>query len=331
MTAPIGLALPIARLHLTARAEAPLHLPPYAGSMLRGAWGHALLALSPLPHADGKPCALQASCPYCQVFAPPPLPGHGLQKFSQMPAPFVIEPPPGGAQRLAAGQTFGFGLVLIGKALAHLPTLLLAWERALHTGLGVQRSRCTLLEIIDETSRLPLTGHGKQLCFLKQPIPAATPLSQHATLELTSPLRLQLQGKPVKAQALDARTLLITLARRWQLLQDTHLGTAAAQQDFAQLSTQASAITLQGEDVRWFDWGRYSQHQQQEMKLGGLLGRIHLHGDLSAFATLLHLGQWLHVGKNASFGLGGYRLSTSFTLPSSAFHSAQASGRNCKR
>lgn len=311
MTAPIGLALPIARLHLTVRAQAPLHLPPYAGSMLRGAWGHALLALSPLPHADGKPCALHASCPYCQVFAPPPLPGHGLQKFSQMPAPFVIEPPQGGAQRLAAGQTFGFGLVLIGKALAHLPTLLLAWERALRSGLGVQRSPCTLLGVVDENGLKPLLDKREQLLNLQFSVPPAPALAQQATLELTSPLRLQQQGKPVKAQALDARTLLITLARRWQLLQDTHLGAAAAQQDFAQLSAQASAITLQGEDVRWFDWGRYSQHQQQEMKLGGLLGRIHLRGDLSAFATLLHLGQWLHMGKNASFGLGGYRLSTS--------------------
>lgn len=59
-------------------------------------------------------------------------------------------------------------------------------------------------------------------------------------------------------------------------------------------------------DLRWFDWGRYSQRQQQEMQLGGLLGSVQLQGNLAPFAELLHQGQWLHVGKNAS--LGGYRL-----------------------
>lgn len=44
--------LPIARLRLIAHAEAPLPLPLYAGPMLCGAFGHALLALLPLPHAD---------------------------------------------------------------------------------------------------------------------------------------------------------------------------------------------------------------------------------------------------------------------------------------
>lgn len=300
--------LPIARLHLTARAEAPLSLPPYAGSMLRGAWGHALLALAPLPHTSGQPCALHATCPYCQVFAPPALPAHGLQKFSQMPAPYVIAPPTGGARRLAPGDTFTFSLVLIGQALAHLPALLLAWERALRTGLGVQHSRCTLVEVVHENGLQSLLYKRKQLSFLPPPLPAAPALRHHATLHLTSPLRLQQQGKPAKAHTLDARTLLVTLARRWQLLQDVALGADAPQQDFAQLSAQASAITLHGEGLRWFDWGRFSQHQQQEMQWGGLLGSVHLEGDLSPFAPLLHLGQWLHVGKNASFGLGGYRL-----------------------
>lgn len=300
--------LSIARLHLTARAEAPLSLPPYAGSMLRGAWGHALLALAPLPHTGSQPCALHASCPYCQVFAPPALPAHGLQKFSQMPAPYVIEPPTGGARRLAPGETFTFSLVLMGQALAHLPALLLAWERALRTGLGVQHSRCTLVNVADEISLQPLLGKRDQLSFSPKLLPPAPMLGHHATLHLTSPLRLQQQGKPAKAHTLDARTLLVTLARRWQLLQDVYLGADAPQQDFAQLSAQASAITLRGQDLHWFDWGRFSQHQQQEMKLGGLLGSVHLQGDLSPFAPLLHLGQWLHVGKNASFGLGGYRL-----------------------
>ena len=300
--------LPITRLRLIARADAPLQLPPYAGSMLRGAWGHALLALSPLPHEDGKPCALHATCPYCQLFAAPPLPAHSLQKFSHMPQPYVIEPPTGGAQRLQAGQTFDFGLVLIGRALGLLPTVLQAWERALHTGLGQERALCTLLEISSQNGCQRLSIEREQLLNLNFSLPPPPLLGQQATLHFHPPLRLQVQGKPARASQLTARDLLITLARRHQLLRDVHLGAAAPQHDFKAIVEQTQAIELHAQDLRWFDWGRYSQRQQQEMQLGGLLGTAELRGNLAPFAGLLHLGQWLHVGKNASFGLGGYRL-----------------------
>ncbi len=308
MTASTRPPLPIARLHLTVRAEGPLQLPPYAGSMLRGAFGHALLALSPLPHTDGKPCALHASCPYCQLFAAPPLPAHSLQKFSHMPQPYVIEPPTGGAQQLQAGQSFGFGLVLIGKALGLLPTVLQAWQRALRTGLGPQHTPCTLVDIYDENGTQRLSNKREQLSNLSTTLPPAPALGTQATLHFCTPLRLQVQGKPVRAGQLTARDLLIALARRHQLLCDVHLGAAAPQYDFKTLVEQVQAIALQAQDLHWFDWGRYSQRQKQEMQLGGLLGAVTLHGDLAPFAELLHFGQWLHVGKNASFGLGGYRL-----------------------
>ena len=308
MTASTRPPLPIARLHLTVRAEGPLQLPPYAGSMLRGAFGHALLALSPLPHTDGKPCALHASCPYCQLFAAPPLPAHSLQKFSHMPQPYVIEPPTGGAQQLQAGQSFGFGLVLIGKALGLLPTVLQAWQRALRTGLGPQHTPCTLVDIYDENGTKRLSNKREQLSNLSTTLPPAPALGTQATLHFCTPLRLQVQGKPVRAGQLTARDLLIALARRHQLLCDVHLGAAAPQYDFKTLVEQVQAVALQAQDLHWFDWGRYSQRQKQEMQLGGLLGAVTLHGDLAPFAELLHFGQWLHVGKNASFGLGGYRL-----------------------
>ena len=300
--------LPIARLRLMVRVEAPLLLPPYAGSMLRGAFGHALLALSPLPHTDGTPCALHATCPYCQLFAAPPLPGHSLQKFSHMPQPYVIEPPMGGARQLQAGQTFDFGLVLIGKALGQLPTVLQAWQRALRTGLGREHSPCTLMEICSENGTQRLSDKHEQLSKLDASLPPAPALGEQTTLHFHTPLRLQVQGKPVRAGQLTARDLLIALARRTQLLCDVHLGAAAPQHDFATLSTQAAAVKLQAQDLRWFDWGRYSQRQQQEMQLGGLLGSMQLQGDLAPFGELLHLGQWLHIGKNATMGLGGYRL-----------------------
>ena len=308
MTATISTPPSIARLHLTVRADGPLQLPPYAGSMLRGAFGHALLALSPLPHTDGKPCALHASCPYCQLFAAPPLPAHSLQKFSHMPQPYVIEPPTGGAQQLQAGQSFGFGLVLIGKALGLLPTVLQAWQRALRTGLGPQHTPCTLVDIYDENGTQRLSDKREQLSNLSTTLPPAPALGTQATLHFCTPLRLQVQGKPVRAGQLTARDLLIALARRHQLLCDVHLGAAAPQYDFKTLVEQVQAVALQAQDLHWFDWGRYSQRQKQEMQLGGLLGAVTLHGDLAPFAELLHFGQWLHVGKNASFGLGGYRL-----------------------
>lgn len=314
------LMLPIARLHLLVRAEAPLTLPPYAGSMLRGAFGHALLALAPLPHADGKPCALQSTCPYCQVFATPPLPEHSLQKFSHMPQPYVIEPPIGGARHLLPGETFQFSLVLIGKALAHLPAIVLAWERALRTGLGGQQARCSLLAVQHENGEPLWTADARGIPPITAPLASLPPApmpGRQATLHLSSPLRLQQQGKPARAHTIDARSLLVTLMRRWQLLLDVHLGSAgkpAPQQDFSALAAQAEAIELVPAGLRWFDWGRFSQRQQQEMKFGGLVGSLQLHGDLTPFGELLHLGQWLHVGKNASFGLGGYRIDLPTTV-----------------
>jgi hypothetical protein len=44
------------------------------------------------------------------------------------------------------------------------------------------------------------------------------------------------------------------------------------------------------------------------MALGGVVGNWTLTGELAPFLPYLHLGQWLHVGKEATFGLGGYRL-----------------------
>ena len=100
----------------------------------------------------------------------------------------------------------------------------------------------------------------------------------------------------------------MALARRYQLLLDVCMGQNAPQQDFAALKRQAEAVRFNTGDLYWFDWERYSSRQQQTMKLGGLLGTLRLHGDLAPFGHLLHLGQWLHVGKETTFGLGRYTL-----------------------
>jgi len=128
------------------------------------------------------------------------------------------------------------------------------------------------------------------------------------TLHLHAPLRLQHQGHALPAGKLDARTLLIHLTRRVQLVLQFHAGITGL--DAAASQAITAAATLQDDKaLRWLDWTRYSSRQQQEMTLGGVVGTWRLHGTPEAIATVapwLWLGQWLHVGKNATMGLGGY-------------------------
>jgi CRISPR/Cas system endoribonuclease Cas6 (RAMP superfamily) len=63
--------------------------------------------------------------------------------------------------------------------------------------------------------------------------------------------------------------------------------------------------------LRWLDWTRYSSRQQQEMTLGGAVGTWRFTAPADTLAALwpwLWLGQWLHIGKNATMGMGGYTM-----------------------
>jgi len=42
------------------------------------------------------------------------------------------------------------------------------------------------------------------------------------------------------------------------------------------------------------------------MKMGGFVGDISFKGDLEKFLPFIILGEYIHVGKGTSFGLGKY-------------------------
>jgi CRISPR/Cas system endoribonuclease Cas6 (RAMP superfamily) len=44
------------------------------------------------------------------------------------------------------------------------------------------------------------------------------------------------------------------------------------------------------------------------MKLGGFLGELVLQGKMGDWIPLLSLGEFVHVGKGATFGLGKFRV-----------------------
>ncbi|MBM4330698.1 MAG: CRISPR system precrRNA processing endoribonuclease RAMP protein Cas6 [Deltaproteobacteria bacterium] len=78
--------------------------------------------------------------------------------------------------------------------------------------------------------------------------------------------------------------------------------------DFRGLIKDSEAIQIKDSHLRWHDWERYSARQDTRMKLGGFIGRIDFSGDLSDFWPYLSLGEFIHVGKGSSFGLGKYEI-----------------------
>lgn len=299
---------PVARYTLDYQVDQPIRLPDFAGSALRGAFGHSLKRIACVTREpDCRACLLYRSCPYPAVFETPPPLTPTRRTFSQIPNPFVVEPPPLGAREYPSGDRLSFSLVLMGPALKQLPLVILAWQRALSRGIGPGEGTAVL-------KRVEVEGHPGAVYDPEEgqihPHPQSQLVPAHAAstdsihLEIQTPLRLQRDGHVLGVPKLEPHDLLMGLVRRIAYLCEFQLGTPL-DADFMGLNNLAA--TIQGDkQLHWHDWTRYSARQKQPMTLGGAMGSWTLRGELTPFLPFLHLGQWLHAGKNASFGLGRY-------------------------
>ena len=305
--------IPLARYEFNIRISRAFEQPDYAGSMLRGLFGHALRKIACVTEQNQcKTCERYRQCIYTEIFeTPPPEQGHRLQKFSQIPAPYVIEPPKWGRKTFQYYDIFSFNMVLTGKALDNLPLIIFTWQEALKQGIAKEKGS----GVIESIYFCP-ADEEKQIVFSEQdevlkahnPLLALPNFKKVKQMELmfVSPLRLQKKGHLLNEKDISARTLLISLSKRLNLVNEFH-NNIQLLNDFQELSRWAEEIQMT-ENMYWIDWSRYSNRQRQKMKLGGLLGSITFKGNLSPFFPLLYLGQWLHFGKNATFGMGRYQL-----------------------
>jgi hypothetical protein len=309
------MTLPLARYRFIFRMAAPLRLPDYAGSLLRGQFGAALRRVACMTGdktCDG--CPLRATCPYPAIFEAPAPAAHAMQAFSHVPNPYVIEPPPFGTRLIDAGGALEFGVVLVGRAVAQLSLVSFALQQALEGGLGRERARGRLERIAwqagtaaDDLVTVWLDGDAAIAAHDARIAPPPMTDAQAVHLTLQTPLRLQQQGRPVRAEALTPRKLIADLLRRLTLLAEFHADRPGLAADAANLVRHAETLAHRPA-LRWQDWSRYSSRQQREMTLGGAIGEWTLTGELGPLLPWLWLGQWLHVGKNATMGMGRYTL-----------------------
>jgi hypothetical protein len=70
-------------------------VPPYEGSMIRGAFGRAFKqSCCPFPHDNGSGCPLGDKCPYGYVFeTSSPEGARDFARNQDVPRPYIFEPP----------------------------------------------------------------------------------------------------------------------------------------------------------------------------------------------------------------------------------------------
>lgn len=310
--------LPIARYRYRFVALTPVQFPDWSGSALRGAFGHSLRRLACMTRAkECSGCPLLETCPYPAVFAPPPT-ADTLHRLTQAPAPYVIEPECWGARRIEPGEGWHFDLVLFGRALRELPIITYAWRQAARRGLGAGDGQSDLESVEhllpDGSSEPVLTAPEGRILEHQPTIPDHLPTEcRRLSIRLTTPLRLQDNGRAVPPDRLTPDRLLIAAVRRVSLMGRCH-GAGAPDWDFAELARLAKDVTGT-KALTWRDWTRRSARQQQTMTLGGVVGVWRLEGNLTPFIPALKIGQWLHIGKETVFGLGRYQLDDIFSGP----------------
>ena len=323
--------LRIAKYHFDLQAVERLGLPRYKGSTLRGGFG-TVFKRTVCFQKEVKSCAdclLKANCPYAYIFeTAPPQDAEVLRTYSDVPLPFVIEPPLDTKTAYEPGESLDFGLVLVGRAINYLPYFIVVFQELGKVGLGRGRGRYVLREVaavqalngIEEAIYSAADGVVRERDLsvgweeievqgLRFKVQGSNVKRETSNFQLTvnflTPTRMKHKGRYVERP--EFHVLVRNILRRVSSLYYFHCG-ERWETDYRGIIEAAKGVQLAEARTGWLDWERYSGRQQRRMNLGGLVGQATYQGDVAPFLPLLVLGQLVHVGKGTVFGNGKYEV-----------------------
>ena len=300
--------LPLVRYRLRFRGDTAALDGRYLGSAWRGAFGRALrrsVCITDLPRCDG--CSLLEHCAYPRTFEKrTPADAQKLRRYPTTPNPYVLAP---------AHDATSLNVTLFGAANDDAPAILQALQQAARAGLT---SHHVVLEHHETQAETP-EGHGwttiqheggslrsAPVYTVAPPQTASPPTALR--VRLLSPLRIRFDGHYVGPRQLSFRAFAANLLRRASLL-TYFFGKQPLEAPFAALLDEAADVRIEDADLRWREGARRSSRQRARIPMGGIVGSMVATGPVvSALWPCLWLGQWTHIGKGCTMGLGRYVL-----------------------
>lgn len=253
-----------------------------------------------------RPCRGGEECPFHQTFsqhlsADPA----ALRRYQKPALPFAFQVPvlPSPKSR---GITVELGLVLAGSAVNLVAEYITALEAMLQ-GPGFGRRLAASLVKTESVgydgSRRLIMAPGKELARGLVATLSLDGLRESAvlapdivTVSVVTPMQIMSAGRPLRQFSFSP--FIRALFRRVSAMA-YYYGGSETGLDYKWLAEQSLLVECTDSDFRWVDWGG---------KLGGIVGSGTFRGDLTDFHPFLCAGEYLQVGKGASFGLGRYLL-----------------------
>jgi len=318
-------SIPYLRLRFALISEQNARLHPFKGSMLRGAFGHALRKTVCVmgPEQPCPTCMLRKQCAYPRLFETLIEPDENVPRFLRglptAPRPYVFEP---FDVRIdyRTGDTLQFDLILIGQAIDFHPYAIFAVSQMADSGLSSRRYRFHIRDVQwqaeDQKWRILFDGASKRLIDAPMPRPASQPvaeLSNSLTINFLTPTRLKI-GNDLTMD-FTFRMLVFKMLRRALELAHFHVPGAVIDWEFHPLLVAADGVKITSRNLEWVDWERRSNRQKVEMKMGGFVGSLTLDGNLAQYTELLAISEVVHVGKACVFGNGKIVCSAGLDAP----------------
>lgn len=304
---------PVARYRFVFSVNRCLVLPGYAGSAIRGVFGHALKKTSCITGLKNcNECGLKKTCPYTGLFKLDARQEYRSGMNAAATNPYIIEAPLCGKREYKQGERFEFDLVLAGPVVSQLALCVHAMRQAFYKGIGPANGTAELQQVIEQNSAETIWSADQPEVLkhstVMQPAKGMGTMKRGCTVEVQTPLRLAAKGKLLSAGDLGATEFLTAVVRRVASLVEGNMN-QTLDADFRELRKKTHEIESSTE-LRWREWERYSNRQKQAMSAGGLVGTIELRGDLEPFLPFLKIASFVHVGKMTSFGNGKIQIGT---------------------
>lgn len=291
-------------------------LPTFPGSAWRGAFGHALKKTACVVRdTPCNQCLLKNACAYSYIFeTPPPANAEKMRKYTAAPHPFVLRFP---ETVLPEDLFYILDVILFGHGQRYFPYIVHALQTAANNGIGGHRQLFALHKIDDidpQNNNQTIYQNGELLPQQPAELSAIPAMPNQIEITFHTPLRIKQDSKNLTAREFNFGSLFSTLLRRISMITYFHTD-SPLETDFAALTAKAKTVQFASQQLKWYDWTRYSSRQETEMNMGGLIGSVHLDmQDLEEFWPYLWLGQWTHVGKGTSMGMGAYTIQST-SLP----------------